>query len=407
MKKVSEQSIVDGSAWEAFCESLKRAGQVATREDMPANAHNRIAGVRYLTGLLSSSIDLWLNAADPEHPQFVTVYGPHKGWALANPDAHYQRARLRGDRRYRVWGTRGTVPYLGFELSKGIWSYSKPEKILGGLSSRTLQVEPDGTWEIILASEEPSPRPKNWAPITPDVEWLHIRQFFNDWNAEELAEIQIECLDAENEVPALSEESLAQRLDDVAWFVEEEARLWADYILHMRGLLGNNVFPPPTAAGGDSDEPLVSNSGAPENQYSQGYYVLEEDEALIVELAPPSANYWNLQLGNLWYEALNFARVLSSYNGHQAVLDGQGVFRAVIAHRDPGVPNWLDTSGHREGVMLVRFQFPETPAPQAQTRLVKFDELASALPADTPRIRPAARRAELALRSAGVARRFR
>ena len=35
----------------------------------------------------------------------------------------------------------------------------------------------------------------------------------------------------------------------------------------------------------------------------------------------------------------------SSLNGHQAVLDPDGVFRAVISARDPGVPNWLDTGG--------------------------------------------------------------
>jgi len=30
----------------------------------------------------------------------------------------------------------------------------------------------------------------------------------------------------------------------------------------------------------------------------------------------------------------------------------------VIAHEDPGVPNWLDTGGHREGTIFWRYLLP-------------------------------------------------
>ncbi len=49
-------------------------------------------------------------------------------------------------------------------------------------------------------------------------------------------------------------------------------------------------------------------------------------------------------LGNPWWETVDYARHQSSLNGHQAVVDDDGTLRVVIAHKDPGVANWLDTT---------------------------------------------------------------
>jgi hypothetical protein len=49
--------------------------------------------------------------------------------------------------------------------------------------------------------------------------------------------------------------------------------------------------------------------------------------------------------------------------------------RVVIAHEDPGVPNWLDTCGHRQGAMCWRWiRAAEHPTPR--TRVVRLAELA-------------------------------
>lgn len=400
---MSDANDVSAKVWEEFCESLAKAAGVLRREDLPSGSRDKAAGTRYLAGLLDSALDMWLHAADRDRPALFTVYKNWKGWGLANPDGHYLRARLRGDATYRVWGRRGTIPYLGFELSRGIWSYSRPTAIQGSLSGRDMQIDPDGSYEIILSAE---PHSGNWLRLEPDVEWLHVRQFFHDWVEDEPPRVFIERIDADPGPPELTNAGIAARLRDVAWFVEEEARLWADYCLHMRRLQGVNSLPRPSTPGGNPDDP-TSASGAPENQYSQGYYELDDDAALLVEFEPPPAAYWNIQISPMWYESLDPAYWLQSYNDRQAFIGADGVFRAVLAHRDPGVPNWLDTGGFREGVMLCRFQFPERPAPQPRTRVIPFDGIRSALPAETPRVGPEQRRPEIARRRHGLARRFR
>jgi len=64
------------------------------------------------------------------------------------------------------------------------------------------------------------------------------------------------------------------------------------------------------------------------------------------------------------------------------VIDPDGKVRFVLSARDPGVANWLDTAGHSNGAMLLRCVRTET-APVPSTRVIKIDDVASALPAET------------------------
>jgi hypothetical protein len=88
----------------------------------------------------------------------------------------------------------------------------------------------------------------------------------------------------------------------------------------------------------------------------------------------------------------------------QAALDPDGKLRFVLAHRDPGVANWLDPAGSRKGVVLVRWYFASRAATPT-AKLVPFAELDGHLPSGAPRITAEARRAELARRTRAIGRR--
>ncbi len=47
----------------------------------------------------------------------------------------------------------------------------------------------------------------------------------------------------------------------------------------------------------------------------------------------------------------------------------------MIAHRDPGVPNWLATEGHNLGTIFWRFVLPEAPPDAIACKVVKLAEL--------------------------------
>ncbi len=119
---------------------------------------------------------------------------------------------------------------------------------------------------------------------------------------------------------------------------------------------------------------------AAENRPVMGSFQIAPDEALVVEVEPPEGLYWSYSIGNPWWETIDYARHQSSLNGHQAIVDDDGMLRVVIAHTDPGIANWLDTAGHSEGPVILRCVRTEMPTVPT-TRVVKMTDVANALPA--------------------------
>jgi hypothetical protein len=61
-------------------------------------------------------------------------------------------------------------------------------------------------------------------------------------------------------------------------------------------------------------------------------------------------------------------------NKHSARYEADGSIRIICAASDPGIGNWIDTSGHTEGTALLRWAgATEHPLPAA--RIVKLKDL--------------------------------
>ena len=88
-----------------------------------------------------------------------------------------------------------------------------------------------------------------------------------------------------------------------------------------------------------------------------------------------------------------------------------GRYTLVVAHRDPGVANWLDTGGLHELYALHRWQglpvTERTEAPHVESRVVKLQELESMLPAGVKRTTAGEREQQLDRRRSAFQRRFR
>jgi hypothetical protein len=116
--------------------------------------------------------------------------------------------------------------------------------------------------------------------------------------------------------------------------------------------------------------------GAVDIAYSMGPFKLAPDEALVIEGRFPRCAFANVVLWNQQLAAFEYRDRSVSLNRAQTELLPDGSYRMVVAARDPGVPNWLDTEGHREGTMFWRFLLPEDKPEKPRCRVVPLSGLA-------------------------------
>jgi len=380
--------LASGAAWSALLESLQRAAAVVLSDRVPQNPVDTAAGFRHLLVLLHIAIEEIVRSGGTLDIKPANTDNAIK-WGMDCPDCAYSGCAIRGDETYYITGNRGSARYVSLQANAGMASTAN-------LLLDEIETDENGDFTLTLSVEPPSEG--NWMPIAPEASALIIRQFFYDWDHEVPAVMRIERLTSSSarttsRSDTAPDATTARQLVAAGAFVEANL----DFFLAFANPDTPNSFNPPfdgTAMG-----------AAAENRPVIGSWKLGSDDALIIEVTPPIGLYWSLSIGNVWWETIDYAEHITSLNGHQAVVDGDGVFRAVIAHRDPGVANWIDTAGHTEGPMILRCVRTES-APVPTTRVVRFDDLDAVLPPGTERVTPEQRALTIANRRAAVARRF-
>ena len=385
-------ALMSGEAWRAFCDLLEKAGEQILRDDVPGDPRTRAEGFEFLSGLLLSGLNMYM-FADPDRPHFVRPLDWEAKWGLDNSDALYMSAAVDGSMTYRIHGTRGTVRFLGIQASSGRFGSSQPMGVASNLTGDELSIADDGSFEIIASAK---PQPGNWLRLTPETNSIGVRMFFSDWDDEEPGQLYIERVDGPAGARIADTHSVARRLGEVAGFVEGSAKLWTEFTLGRRAAMFNTLTAP--AGAGDMQ-------GSNAQRYGAGHYALHDDEALLIEFEPPDAVYWNFELGDFFQRSLDFANRPISINDHQAVVDPDGLVRIVVSSRDPGLANWLDTTGIREGPITYRWN-GATTHPHPRTRVVRLEDLDREVPANSVRISPTQRAERIEARRQAVQRRF-
>ena len=353
--------LMDGRVWEDFCESLKRAGQLVLA-NAPADAFDRAEGLRYAGRIASYALRNFIEESDPAAPQLAAL--PKLGGD--NPDYLYSRAAISGEFEYRLRGTRGEASFLGFGSYHGDVGTEEGLRVSGYLAGAELETDGEGNFEIGISCRE---QPGNWLPMLPETSQLMIRQALVDRRRQRPAQFEIERLGERGAPRPLDAETYTRQLQQAGSYVEGAI---AQFLAWSRNFAEspNQVLPlDPTLAG--------NAQGDPNTHYYGGYYEIGADEALLIDLQPPACEYWNLQLCNHWLESLDYEHHVVHVNHHGAVPDATGRVRVVVAHREPALPNWLDTAGHQRGGMFLRWV--GTPDPyDPQCRVVPYREVAGA-----------------------------
>jgi hypothetical protein len=394
----ADPRVMNGEVWADFCATLERAGQLVTGSGVPDTPRDRAEGFRYLTRFLAAGTVACIAHDDPDYPLFGRLMDVSMPWGLDNPDCLYLHAAVRGDAEYRISGNLGSANHVDIQANFGHFANGDISSwgTIASLSRFEIATAANGDFELHVGGAE---RAGNWLRLAPGAEFVMVRQYFNDWENERPADLLIERIGAAYPPPPLRTDQIAARIDKLRRWLERGGALWETM---SRGLLAMEPNSLVVHLPQNSDE----RAGMRGQAYGMGNFHCEADEAVIVEFEPPPCHHWSFGIANYYWESVDFANRQTSLNGHQARLDGDGVFRGVITGRDPGVANWIDTAGHRTGSIAARFLLSER-APTPSLRRVKLDAVDSELPADTPRLDAAERSAELARRRRAVWRRYR
>ena len=363
MPGAAERRILDGSSWRDFCRALERAGDVILREGSPHDPFDRAEGYRYLSRLARVALESYIEFADPAAPVFRRPSHETVKIGADNPDNYYQSAAVSGEHEYRIRGRRNTVHYLGFGTYVGSYGSGGRMGQSGYLEGADLEIGSDGSFELLLSTRE---QPKNWLPMELDTSSLIVRQTFQDRAVEEIAELSIERIGAHGPPAPITAEFVDQGLAAASAYVAGTASLFADWAESFAKRVNElPIFDPAVARAAHGDPNIC---------YFHGYWQIEPDEALLIEVTPPRCEYWNFQLNNHWMESLDYRYHQVAVNHHGARYEDDGSVRIIISNRDPGIGNWIDTAGHRRGTMCLRW-IRATTHPHPTTRLLKVSEL--------------------------------
>ena len=144
-----------------------------------------------------------------------------------------------------------------------------------------------------------------------------------------------------------------------------------------------------------------ANGGMPLQWYHEGLYDLADDEALLVEARmPEGCDYVSWSLTDRMLVTLDWTHAQTSLNRSQVAIDPDRVLRVVVAGTDPGVRNWMDTTGYRRGVLQCR-SIGSAASPVIEARVVPLASLPALLPEATARVTPQERADALRLRRTG------
>ena len=341
--------------WRAFCARLADAGEVLSRQQAPLGALDQAEGLRYLSRLARTALNMLVDSSDADFPRLFMLSDDKIKIGADNPDNIYQQCVVRGDREYRITGKRNTVPYFSIGSKANRYAIDGTMASTGEIEFETMEFGPDGTFEIHVGKEK---KPGNWLPLADDSTLLIVRQTFDDKRTQVPADIAIERVGEGAAVPALlTPEVIERQLMEAAAWTRGTANTFADWSEWFKAT-PNQFYDAP-------QEIFWKAGGDPNIWYGHFYFDLKPGEALVIETPVPPCRMWNLQIDNWWMESLDHVHQKVWINNSQARYEPDRSVKIVCADADPGFGNWVDLAGHRSGTGLWRwFNAAETVVPQ-------------------------------------------
>ncbi len=372
-------------AFDAWLEAQTTALDVVRQATgVPETDVDLAEGYRWVTRLNRLICDWIVERSDPLHPVLFDLQDEYKKLLVDNPDVHYTFCVLDDQHSYRLVGFRGECAYLGMTFGTAFGQGQ-----VGGRTGTQTQTHidefelgPNGEVDILIAPESqmPTPRPRNAIVLEPGTAQLAIRETYFEKSPDKFARLRVELVPRPGDEvppPILSCEELAPKLEFASLFLafigQNALAMWNDAGANMNSFGGQSG-----AAHVEAQEDEMRTHTNAEMTYHGGRFSLEEGEALVVNVAVPDKPflYWGLTLTSPWGESFDYRYATTHLNNETATRNDDGSWTMVIAPSDPGVGNWLDTGGRRQGYMLVRWVLADDP-PHPSAEVVPISTLAT------------------------------
>ncbi|PZD73759.1 hypothetical protein C1752_01530 [Acaryochloris thomasi RCC1774] len=361
----------------------------------PTPLYEKAAAERQLKHQISAALDQGFIVHDPLHPEFRSL-NQHNQYGLFNPDNRYHIATISTPGTYVIRGKRGTSADFQIQVGTGRPGFNEnltSPITLSQLSLEDLIVDDDGNFEIVISDTKTG---DNWLSNTKDglqATNILIRESFMDWEKEMSGTWYIERSDTRGKPkPLPNPELVNDQYTRASEYLVGSVRGWVKFVDGLRANLAVNRLSPPRG----------TDAGLPGQRNSAGHFPIQRGKAIIITVPDSKARYQSIQIGDLWFNGLDYCHRQTSLTRSQARQSCDGNYRFVISTEDPGIANWLDPAGASTAFAFLRWQglpedykFPKNPS----VEVVDFDQLRDCLPNESY-FSPEARVEQLAARQA-------
>jgi hypothetical protein len=383
----ASQKLLDGRAWDDFCEQLKLTGRMIDQFGEDVDEIDRAEWYRCLSRYARGGLERYLEGGEPARPRFRDLAWRHTINFTSPLQDHLFVEFPDGMSTYRIFGNRDSVPY--FVVSS--WRSPQPPDFgalewapvgVAGLKefdpanltttsfleSGDMQIDADGNFSFVVGANKPADD-ADWLQIPVDCTGLIVRWVLATRDDLARPTMRIERADGTMPRPvdpAYVSRGLAKAAQATLGYAELSRNWWVNNI----GRRPNTIL--------FSQAVYLSNGGVPDRRHHGfGSWRRAPDEALVVRFTPPECDYWTFQLCNMWQENLdNYEEGQGFLYQAGTPLEPDGSVLAVIADRDPGIGgNWLDPYGHLHGGWSFRLVKAAGDPPAVCVHRVKLDDL--------------------------------
>lgn len=339
--------------------------------------------------------------SDASHPRIIRFIAPEHRWfgmtvsgsraAGDSPDHVYRLAPIESGATYELRGKRASSKSSDFSFA--VHANTVLSKGLATVDGRKIRVGEDGSFVLTLGPNA-TDADSNYLHVGQGAKYLLIRDCLADWREVPNA-LRLVRLSSPSAAP-IAIEQMASRaaesiVDDVPgtyWF--------------MRMAL--------SARPNSAKTPFVTGrvGGLATQMIMFGRAALTQDTAVVVTLDPGDAEYRGMQVLDYWFRSVDYATRTGSLNRNQSATNADGTVTYVIATSDPGIHNWIDTSGLHHVSFVHRWQGLSGSqfVPAYRVEVVKMEELHRRLPVGTKLVNPQERREQINERGVQVASRY-